>query len=140
MIKKHYGSVFVFDMKSRKTCMVPFLVPFRTGIMVPKVDQVFVHFLKELINSSCSRKTAKSLINCCGVYLCDKPIWHPVSILSFKLLFFSYDNLWQRRMHLCHLGFFIVVHIRAHGLTLQSRLLTSDVMSGPISVSSFKGM
>ena len=54
-----------------KNAMVPFLVPFRTGIMVPKVDQLFVHFLIELINSSWSRKTAKSLINCCGVYLCD---------------------------------------------------------------------
>ena len=36
--------------------MVPFLVPFRTGIMVPKVVQNFVHVLIELINSSWSRK------------------------------------------------------------------------------------
>ena len=73
---------FRFCIQPTKSAMVPFLVPFRTGIMVPKVDQVFVHFLKELINSSCSRKTAKSLINSCGVYLCASSFFKPMHLFT----------------------------------------------------------
>ena len=79
-----------------KNAMVPFLVPFRTGIMVPKVDQLFVHFLIELINSSWSRKTAKSLINCCGAYLCVWASAGPIQLMNFnfslKNQFWSYEH------------------------------------------------
>ena len=56
-----------------KSDMVPFLVPFRKGIMVPKVDQEMELVKKRNLinNASWSTKMTTSLINSCGAYLCE---------------------------------------------------------------------
>ena len=68
-----YDSVFVSDMKPRKSFTVPFLVLFRTGIRVRKLDLFFANF-KKLLKTRIFLANSKML----------KTVWFQEKLLWFR--------------------------------------------------------